>query len=78
MRQRYLHACIQCEKCAIQIPILFEASAASPTLVMKMENCLYIYIYIYVAVPGRNQTLFRCVFGPHYRVQSTVAQYYFR
>ena len=36
-----------------------------------------IYIYAgqtYVAVPGRNQTLFHCVFRPHYRVQSAVAQ----
>ena len=26
-----------------------------------------------VAVPGRNQTLFRCVFRPHYRIQSAIA-----
>ena len=30
----------------------------------------------YVAVPGRNWTLFHCVFRPHYRVQSVVAQYF--
>ena len=27
-----------------------------------------------VAVPGRNQTLFRCVFRAHYRVRTTVTQ----
>ena len=30
--------------------------------------------YVYVAVPGRNQTLFRCVFQSHYCVQSALAQ----
>ena len=29
---------------------------------------------IHVAVPGRNWTLFRCVFWPRYHVQSTIAQ----
>ena len=30
----------------------------------------------YVAVPGRNQTLFSCVFRPCYRVRSAVVQYF--
>ena len=30
--------------------------------------------YMYVAVPGRNETLFHCVFQLHYYVQSGVAQ----
>ena len=30
----------------------------------------------YVVVPGRNQTLFRCIFRLHCRVQSAVAQYF--
>ena len=29
---------------------LVGASAASPTLVVKTENCLYVYIYIYIHV----------------------------
>ena len=31
-------------------------------------------IITYVAVPGRNQTLFCCVFRLHYHIQSAVAQ----
>jgi len=31
-------------------------------------------IYNYVAVPGRNRTLFRCVFRLHYCVQSALVQ----
>ena len=27
-------------------------------------------------VPGRNRALFRCIFQLHYRVQSTVTQYF--
>ena len=30
----------------------------------------------FVAVPGRNRTLFRCVFRPRYRIQSAVVQYF--
>ena len=30
--------------------------------------------YVHVAVPGRNQTLFRCVFRSHYHVRSALAQ----
>ena len=30
----------------------------------------------YVAVPGRNRALFCCVFLPHYRIRSAVAQYF--
>ena len=39
---------------------IFEASAASPTLVMKTENCLFIYfIYIwYVRIPYIHPALF--------------------
>ena len=37
--------------------------------------CVCAYVTIQgVAVTGRNRTLFRCVFQPHYRVQSTVVQ----
>ena len=32
------------------------------------------YIYMYVAVPGRNRTLFRCVFHSHCCVRSAIAQ----
>ena len=32
--------------------------------------------FTYMAVPGRNRTLFRCVFRLCYRVQSAVAQYF--
>ena len=32
----------------IHLVIIIGASAASPTLVVKTENCLYIYIYIYM------------------------------
>ena len=31
---------------------------------------------IYVAVPGRNRTLFCCVFPLYYRVRSAIAQYF--
>ena len=44
---------------------------------LQAEVTLHITHYItitYVAVLGRNQTLFCCVFRPYYRVQSTVAQ----
>ena len=30
----------------------------------------------YVTVPGRNQTLFCCVFQSHYRVRNAVVQYF--
>ena len=29
-----------------------------------------------MGVPGRNRTLFHCIFRPHYCVQSTIAQYF--
>ena len=34
---------------------------------------IYIYIYTHVAVPGRSQTLFRCVFRLHYCIWNTLA-----
>ena len=37
-------------------------------------KCIQHGIYTYVAVPGRNRTLFQCVFRAHYRVRSAVAQ----
>ena len=33
----------------------------------------YAHAYLYVAVPGRNRTLFRCVFRSHYCVRSALA-----
>ena len=32
------------------------------------------YIHVYVAVPGRNRTLFRCVFRSHCCIRSALAQ----
>ena len=49
--------------------IFIGASAASPTLVVKTENCLYIYIYIYiwyVRIPYMHSALFvRDAIFPH-------------
>ena len=54
---------------------LVGASAASPTLVVKTENCLYIYMFIclyvymfiwYVRIPYMNSALFvRDAIFPH-------------
>ena len=44
---------------------------------LKCSRYIYAYIhtqYIYVVVPGRNRTLFCCIFRLHYCVQSTQAQ----
>ena len=39
-----------------------------------MYVCMYVCIYVRVAVLGRNQTLFHCVFQLCYCIRSTVAQ----
>ena len=42
-----------------------------------MDVCVLIWKFnAYVAVPGRNQTLFRCLLRLHYRVPSAVMQYF--
>ena len=39
--------------------MIIGASAASPTLVVKTENCLYVYLYIwYVRIPYIHPALF--------------------
>ena len=42
------------------------------TLIYRLANVFAIVPY--VAVPGRNRTLFRYIFLPHYCVQSAAAQ----
>ena len=39
-------------------------------------KCTIYACMIYVAVPGRNRTLFRCIFQSQYRVRSAVTQYF--
>ena len=53
--------------CLYILYIFIGASAASPTLVVKMENCLFIYIYIwYVRIPYIHPALFvRDAIFPH-------------
>ena len=40
---------------------------------LSLSELLIVCIYIYVAVPGRNRTLFRCVFHSHCFIPSAVA-----
>ena len=40
----------------------------------EVDLFVYMLVNIYVAVPGRNRTLFHCVFQMHYCVRSAVAQ----
>ena len=40
------------------------------------RHTIIVYVYVYVAVPGRNWTLFRCVFQSYYHIRSAVTQYY--
>ena len=59
--------CIQ----VLSVLLLGRAHAASPTLVVKTENCLYMYIYIcryvwYVCIPYMHSALFvRDAIFPH-------------
>ena len=41
------------QKLELCVPVLVGASAASPTLVVKTENCLYVYIYVYIYIYTR-------------------------
>ena len=43
---------------------LIGASAASPTLVVKTENCLYIYIYVYIYICIYGTCVFRICIHP--------------
>ena len=52
-------------------------SSALPTHSTAHSATIYSGAWpIYVAVPGRNRTLFRCVFRRRYHIRSAVAQYF--
>ena len=46
----------------------------NPNACVAGEGCLLYVSNTYVAVPGRNRTLFRCVFRSHCYVRSAIAQ----
>ena len=52
--------------------------AYSVYLCMRVYVCLDVLMLVlaYVAVPGRNRTLFCCIFRLRYRVRSAVVQYF--
>ena len=58
--------------CTQTLPVAIQKLYTKPH---PIKSTIYACM-IYVAVPGRNRTLFRCIFQLQYRVQSAVTQYF--
>ena len=73
--------CPLCEACYMpefkgSVCRVCQVSAQLIIVILLYNWLLNFHVLMYVAVPGRNWTLFRCVFRLlHYHVQSAVAQY---